>query len=158
MFAMFRAITYGVLVVGVALLLVPARALSSVGISRPPAFGGPQIAGTLLAGAAAVLYLWCVVAFAFVGKGTPAVFDPPRRLVIRGPYRYVRNPMYVCVGFVFAGAALVYESLALLAFVGLFFVVIHLFVTLYEEPTLGRSFGDEYEAYRRQVARWWPHW
>jgi protein-S-isoprenylcysteine O-methyltransferase Ste14 len=64
--------------------------------------------------------------------------------------------MYLAVVFVFAGGALACESLLLLASAGLFFAVIHLFVTLYEEPTLGRSFGEEYDTYRREVGRWWP--
>ena len=53
--------------------------------------------------------LWCVFAFVFIGKGTPAPFDPPRKLVVRGPYRFVRNPMYIGAGMTLAGAALHYQ-------------------------------------------------
>jgi len=97
-----------------------------------------------------------VFTFAFIGKGTPAPFDPPRRLVIRGPYRFVRNPMYIGAGIALAGAALFYQSLSILIYAGLFFLATHLFVVLYEEPTLRQTFGSEYEAYCRQLRRWWP--
>src|SRR5204863_672998 len=92
--------------------------------------------------------LWCVFTFVFIGKGTPAPFDPPRRLVIRGPYRFVRNPMYIGAGLALAGAAIFYESWPLLGYVGFFFLATHLFVVSYEEPALRRTFGQEYEAYR----------
>src|SRR5450631_479492 len=82
--------------------------------------------------------------------------DPPRRLVVRGPYRFVRNPMYISAGLALAGAALFYESLPLLGYIGLYFVATHLFVVWYEEPVLRHTFGQEYEAYCRRVRRWWP--
>jgi len=92
----------------------------------------------------------------FIGKGTPAPFDPPRKLVIRGPYRFVRNPMYIGAGMTLAGAALFYESLSIFIYTCLFFLITHLFVVLYEEPTLRRTFGDEYETYFHRVRRWMP--
>jgi protein-S-isoprenylcysteine O-methyltransferase Ste14 len=122
---------------------------------QPAGFGTPQIAGMIVGTIGAAIALWCIFTFAFVGKGTPAPFDPPRRLVIRGPYRFVRNPMYIGAGFALAGAALFYESWALLIYTGLFFLVTHCFVVVYEEPTLRRSFGAKYEAYCRRVRRWW---
>jgi protein-S-isoprenylcysteine O-methyltransferase Ste14 len=100
--------------------------------------------------------VWCILNFAIVGRGTPAPFDPPRRLVVRGPYRYVRNPMYLGAGLAVAGAALYYQTAALLAYVGAFLLLMHIFVVLYEEPTLRQTFGDDYKAYCRQVRRWWP--
>ena len=102
------------------------------------------------------LALACILTFVFVGKGTPAPFDPPRRLVIQGPYRFVRNPMYLGAGFALAGAALFYQSIPLLGYAGLFILITHLFVVLYEEPALQRIFDGDYEAYRRRVGRWWP--
>jgi protein-S-isoprenylcysteine O-methyltransferase Ste14 len=104
----------------------------------------------------AALAVWCILSFAFLGRGTPAPFDPPRRLVLRGPYRYVRNPMYLGAALALAGAALFYRSGALLAYTGAFLLVMHAFVVWYEEPTLRRTFGESYEAYRRQVRRWLP--
>ncbi|MGA3160401.1 MAG: isoprenylcysteine carboxylmethyltransferase family protein [Terracidiphilus sp.] len=154
MFVIFRAITYATLFIGFVLIYLPSRFLSWSGIVRPAAVGGPQIMGMIIGIAGAVVALWCVGAFAWIGKGTPAPFDPPRKLVIRGPYRFVRNPMYIGAGLALAGAALFYESIYLLLYVGIFLLATHLFVVLYEEPTLRRSFEAEYEAYCHRVRRW----
>jgi protein-S-isoprenylcysteine O-methyltransferase Ste14 len=151
-----RAVTYATLFIGFVLVFLPARVLARAGVTPPAALGLPQIAGMVVGAAGAALALWCVLAFAFVGKGTPAPFDPPRRLVVRGPYERVRNPMYVGATLALAGAALFYRSGALLAYAVLFLALTHLFVIAYEEPTLRRTFGADYDAYCRQASRWWP--
>jgi protein-S-isoprenylcysteine O-methyltransferase Ste14 len=156
MFLFFRAIAYAALFTGLLLVYLPARLLSWSGIARPAAMAGPQIAGAIAAGAGALLALWCVFAFVRIGKGTPAPFDPPRRLVVRGPYRFVRNPMYIGGGLALGGAALFYESASLLAYAAAFLLAAHFFVVVYEEPTLRRGFGAEYEAYCQRVRRWRP--
>jgi protein-S-isoprenylcysteine O-methyltransferase Ste14 len=156
MFIAFRAITYAALFIGFLLIYLPARVLSWAGVVRPTAIGGPQIVGMIIGTAGALLALWCVSTFIWIGKGTPAPFDPPRRLVVRGPYQFVRNPMYIGAGTALAGAALFYKSGALLAFTAGFLLITHLFVMLYEEPTLRRTFGPEYESYCQHVQRWWP--
>ena len=104
----------------------------------------------------AVLALWCISTFIVIGRGTPAPFDPPRRLVVVGPYRRVRNPMYIGAGLALAGAALFYESWALLAYCAAFAFVMYLFVVAYEEPALRATFGDPYVRYCQRVRRWWP--
>ena len=156
MFLLARALTYSTLFIGVLLVFVPARVLSWSGITRPTAIGFPQIIGIAITAVGAALAVACVMTFAVVGRGTPAPFDPPRRLVIRGPYRVVRNPMYVGAGLALVGAALLYESIALLSYAGLFGLITHVFVVTYEEPTLRRTFGNDYEVYCGQVGRWWP--
>ena len=156
MFVLARAITYAALFIGVVLIYVPARLLTWSGIARPAAIEVQQVAGMVIGAVGAAVALWCIFTFAFVGKGTPMPLDPPRRLVIRGPYRFVRNPMYISAGLALAAAALFYESLPLLGYVGLFFFATHVFVVWYEEPTLRQTFGQEYEAYCRQIRRWWP--
>lgn len=156
MLVLLRAVTYAALFIGLVLVFLPARVLAWSGITRPAVIGLPQVAGVALLAAGAALAIWCVLTFAVVGRGTPAPFDPPRRLVVRGPYRAVRNPMYIGAGLALGGAALFYQSLPLLGYTALFALVTHLFVVGYEEPTLRRMFGDEYEAYRRRVRRWWP--
>ena len=156
MFIFFRAVTYAALFIGLLLIYLPGALLSRSGIARPAAIGAAEIAGMAVAACGAVLALWCVFTFALVGKGTPAPFDPPRRLVVRGPYRWVRNPMYIGAGLALAGAAFFYRSAALFAYTGLFLLATHLFVIAYEEPTLRKSFPGEYEAYCRRVRRWWP--
>jgi protein-S-isoprenylcysteine O-methyltransferase Ste14 len=156
MFVFARAVTYAALFIGFVLIYLPGRLLSWTGIVRPASIAVPQIAGMVIGAAGAAIALWCIFTFATIGRGTPAPFDPPRRLVIRGPYRFVRNPMYIGAGLALASAALFYESLPLLGYAGLFLLATHVFVVLYEEPTLRRTFGQDYEAYCRQVSRWWP--
>ena len=153
---LIRTIAYASLFISVVLVFLPAKVLEWSGISAPAGFGTARAAGLLLVVLGGALALWCVFAFAVVGRGTPAPFDPPRRLVARGPYRFVRNPMYLGAGTALAGAALFYMSPALLGFTALFFVVTHLFVVLYEEPALRRAFGREYDDYCAVAGRWFP--
>ena len=155
-FVLVRAVTYAAFFIGFVLVYLPARFLSWSGIVEPATTGPPQVAGMIMVTIGTVIALWCVFTFVLIGKGTPAPFDPPRKLVIRGPYRFVRNPMYIGAGMTLAGAALYYESLSISIYTGLFFLITHLFVVLYEEPTLRRTFGDEYEAYFGRVSRWLP--
>ncbi len=155
-FILARAATYSVLFIGFLLIFLPGRILSSTGVIRPAPIGVWQGAGALLAVSGATLALTCILTFAFVGRGTPAPFDPPRRLVVRGPYRLVRNPMYLSAGLALAGAGIFYQSILLLGYAALFLFITHLFVVLYEEPTLRRTFDKDYEAYCRLVGRWWP--
>jgi protein-S-isoprenylcysteine O-methyltransferase Ste14 len=102
------------------------------------------------------LSAWCVVEFATRGRGTPAPWDAPRHFVASGPYRAVRNPMYLAAAAVVLGEAIAFGSLALIAYLIALITVWHLFVVMYEEPTLARRFGTQYEEYRRAVPGWWP--
>jgi protein-S-isoprenylcysteine O-methyltransferase Ste14 len=156
MLILIRALTYAALFVGLALVFLPGQVLSSWGIERPAVIHVLQVLGMAVGLGGALLALWCVITFAFVGRGTPLPFDPPRRLVVRGPYRFVRNPMAIGVSLALAGAALFYQSAALLGFTAVFLLGIHVMVVWYEEPTLRRMFGEDYEAYCRRVPRWWP--
>lgn len=156
MFVLIRTLTYATLFIGFVLIYLPARLLAWSGIDRPQVMGWPQVLGAIICAAGVFVALACVFAFALIGKGTPAPFDPPRRLVIRGPYRFVRNPMYIGAALALAGAALFFQSAALFAFVAGFLLVTHLFVVIYEEPTLRRTFGPEYEAYCHRIHRWLP--
>lgn len=151
-----RAITYSALFTGLVLVFLPAQTLSVAGVARPAEFGAFQLAGTMVGAAGAAVAIWCILTFAVLGRGTPLPLDPPRRLVVRGPYRYVRNPMYLGAAMALAGAALVYETGALWAYAGGFLVLMHLVVVFYEEPTLRQTFGKDYETYSQQVRRWWP--
>ena len=122
-----------------------------------PDLRGAGLLGLLLIASGAALY--CVTAFwgfALRGKGTPAPIDPPRRLVVEGPYRVVRNPMYWAVVSVMLGEAVIFRSASLARLAAGLFVGAYLFVVFYEEPTLRRKFGAEYDAYCRRVPRWLP--
>jgi protein-S-isoprenylcysteine O-methyltransferase Ste14 len=115
----------------------------------------PIVAWPLLVLGCAI-YAWCVWDFASFGRGTPAPIDAPSRLVVRGLYRYSRNPMYVGVLSVILGQAALFEAPRILLWglgVGLCF---QLFVLLYEEPHLTRVFGPSYREYRTRVGRWLP--
>ncbi len=102
------------------------------------------------------LYLWCAGAFTFIGKGTPAPIDAPKVLVVEGPYRWVRNPMYIAVFSVVIGEAILFRSFLLVGYALLVAGVVHLFVVFVEEPSLRRQFGASYETYLRTVSRWLP--
>lgn len=155
-FVWVRAMTWATLFIGFVLVFLPSRLLARSGLSSPESLGAPQVAGMLATAIGGALAVWCVLAFVVVGHGTPAPFDPPRRLVARGPYRYVRNPMYLGATIALAGAALFYGSPALAVYAAVFLIAMHAFVVLYEEPTLRASFGQEYERYCDEVRRWWP--
>jgi len=156
MIVLGRAAAYAALFIGLVLVFLPAQVLSWSGVTPPAARGLPQAAGFVMGAVGGTLALWCVATFALVGRGTPAPFDPPRRLVTQGPYRVVRNPMYIGAVFALAGAALYYESGPLVGYTALFVLATHLFVVWYEEPTLKRTFGQEYDTYCDRVRRWWP--
>ena len=107
-------------------------------------------------GGGAALYLRLPLGFATVGRGTPGPWDAPRRVVDVGPYRWVRNPIYIAALLVVVGEAWLFLSLPLLAYAGAMAIFCHLFVIAYEEPTLRRTFGESYEEYQRAVPRWIP--
>jgi len=106
--------------------------------------------------AGVALYVWCVWNFAAVGRGTPGPWDAPRQVVATGPYRWVRNPIYLAALLVVLGQAWLFMSLPLLAYAGAMALCCHLFVIGYEEPMLRRRFGSAYLDYRNAVPRWVP--
>ena len=101
---------------------------------------------------------WCVANFVVAGRGTPAPFDAPRHLVIKGPYRYVRNPMYVGGLLFLGGWAWLFAdfSLTLLGYALGLIVALNLFIWLYEEPILRRKFNGDYKEFCLNVGRWIP--
>jgi protein-S-isoprenylcysteine O-methyltransferase Ste14 len=125
---------------------------------EPPLFGVPatRFIGVIFVLLGIPVLLDSFARFAIEGLGTPAPIFPTRTLVVRGFYRYVRNPMYVSVILILFGQGLFFGDLRLIAY-GLFlWLVTHLFVVVYEEPTLRKSFGAQYERYCASVPRWIP--
>jgi protein-S-isoprenylcysteine O-methyltransferase Ste14 len=112
--------------------------------------------GVLLIAAGMAVVLEAFGRFAFQGIGTPAPVFPTKHLVVKGSYRYVRNPMYVAVTSMILGQALLLGDLHLLAYAVFPWLAANLFVLIYEEPALRRSFGAEYETYCAHVPRWIP--
>ena len=125
----------------------------SFGASLPAA---AEIPGAILVVVGAILVLACAGVFISRGRGTPAIFDAPRAFVAIGPYKYVRNPMYIGGLMLLIGFGLYERSISILFLTLPLFLLVHLFVLFYEEPTLTRKFGSSYQEYRRAVRRWIP--
>jgi protein-S-isoprenylcysteine O-methyltransferase Ste14 len=125
---------------------------------QPPFFGLImfRLAGIVVFTIGAVGLLDSFVRFAVQGIGTPAPVFPTRHLVVSGLYRHVRNPMYVAVVSTIVGQALIFGDVRLLAYGGLVWLLCHLFVLLYEEPTLLATFGSDYRRFCAEVPRWVP--
>ncbi len=144
---------FTILVPGTVVGMVPFLILS--GRREPISAPVPlQILGAIFAVAGSVLYLVCLTGFVRLGRGTPSPADPPRRLVVVGPYRFARNPMYLAVLSMVLGEALIFGSLRLGIYAAALAAAFHVFVVIYEEPVLARMFGPAYEAYRTSVPRW----
>jgi len=111
-------------------------------------------AGVVVVGAAVLLHAF--VRFVAEGLGTPTPLAPTQRLVIGGLYRYVRNPMYLAVAATILGQAMIFRRPGMVLYASVFAVAVGAFAHFYEEPTLARRFGAEYDAYRRAIPAWWP--
>ena len=141
---------------GTILVVLPGWLLASEGRLAWPSLSPASAAGIVAIAVGFGLGAWCTWDFVAKGKGTPNPLDPPKLVVATGPYRHVRNPMYVSVATMLVGEALVFASVRLVAYTAVVVVGFHLFVLLYEEPTLRRLFGSSYDAYCTDVPRWLP--
>ncbi len=133
--------------------------MGDLALADARAFPGSRrnaLAGAVLIVLGLPILLEAFARFALQGRGTPAPVAPTERLVVQGPYRFVRNPMYVAVTTVILGQALLLGDSRLLAYGAVVWLSFHLFVLLYEEPTLRRRFGPDYDAFRAAVPRWIP--
>jgi protein-S-isoprenylcysteine O-methyltransferase Ste14 len=150
----FRSLLWTILLPGIVAGYVPWRffGLRRAEVTLSP----PRLLGLVGVGVGVVLLATCIFEFARSGLGTVSPLDPPRRLVIRGLYRYVRNPMYLSVTTILLGEVLLTGSRTLAIYWALWFVGANVFVVGYEEPTLRFRFGASYDQYRRDVGRWLP--
>jgi protein-S-isoprenylcysteine O-methyltransferase Ste14 len=124
----------------------------------PAGFVLVRVVGLALIAAGIVIVLEAFARFAIEGIGTPAPVLPTQNLVIKGSYRFVRNPMYVAVTSVIFGQAALLADATLVTYGAVVWLCMHVFVLTYEEPTLRRTFGTDYETYCTRVGRWIPHW
>jgi protein-S-isoprenylcysteine O-methyltransferase Ste14 len=152
-----------ILLPGVATLVIPILILSTyptnIGWNLSPSFNLlPPIAGILLIGLGLTLMVKTISLFATLGQGTLAPWTPTRRLVVRGIYRYVRNPMISGVFSILLGEAVLFGSRPLFYWFAAFVVVNLVYMILVEEPGLERRFGADYEVYKQNVPRWLPRW
>lgn len=138
--------------------LAPQEMLVSRYHWHPWSFGRLRYLAALPLILGAVMCYAAIWSFATVGQGTPAPFDPPRRLVVQGFFRYVRNPIFVGALLIVVSEAVLLQavSVALLLWIAGIFAGVHLLVVLYEEPVLRKKFGADYEQYLKQVPRWVP--
>lgn len=145
-----RNLVFTIVVPGLGGVWVPWLILTRHGHAIAPAAW--EAAPVIAAGTA--LYAWCAWNFAVTGHGTPGLWDAPRRLVATGPYRWVRNPIYLAALLIVGGQAWLFMSLALLEYTAAMAAFFLLFVSGYEEPRLRRRFGPAYTQYCLTVPRW----
>jgi len=147
---------------GMVLLIIPAFLIHATGGVNPgwalpfPWSAATIAGGVLLVGMGLSLMAWTIRLFDATGRGTLAPWDPTRRLVVRGPYRHVRNPMISGVLCVLLGEAVLLGSVVLLEWFACFAILNMTFIPLAEEPDLLRRFGEDYRLYRKNVPRWIP--
>jgi protein-S-isoprenylcysteine O-methyltransferase Ste14 len=141
-----------VILPGTVTVVVPALLLDDAGLASWPLV----VLGALLLAAGIVMFVWTVALFAGIGRGTLAPWDPPTKLVVRGPYRLVRNPMITAVVTVLLGEAALFGSLPVLVWAGIVFSINAVYFPLVEEPMLRDRFGAEYDAYAAHTPRWLP--
>jgi protein-S-isoprenylcysteine O-methyltransferase Ste14 len=151
----FRSLLWTFLLPGFFAGYLPWR-FFGLGRAEPDMTSPASLLGLACIGLGVLLLAACIFEFARSGRGTLSPVDPPRRLVVRGLYRYVRNPMYLSVTTIVLGEALLMRSTTLAIYLAAWFVGANLFVIGYEEPTLHRLFGASYDEYTRQVGRWFP--
>ena len=149
----FNTILFTILVPGTVAVLIP---LWLVGDMRLHANAPATWMGAVVGVTGAAIYLRCAWEFAVNGLGTPAPIAPTKFLVTTALHRYVRNPMYIGVALVILGQSVIFRSLHLVLYAAAMLTTAHIFVVLYEEPTLLRQFGESYEEYLRTVPRWVP--
>jgi protein-S-isoprenylcysteine O-methyltransferase Ste14 len=126
-------------------------------VRQPLPYWAPlRVLGGILLVAGLIVLVQAFVRFVVEGLGTPVPVAAPERLVVGGLYRYVRNPMYVAILAAIVGQALLLGQLGLLLYAAASWLIAAAFVRFYEEPTLTRRFGADYEVYRRAVPAWWP--
>jgi len=151
-----KTLIFTIIAPGTVAVYLPYWLLSSPSAPAPMPIGEFRYLGVPFALLGAAIYFWCAWDFAFTGRGTPAPIDPPRELVARGLYRYVRNPMYVGILTLLLGEAIYFASRPLFIYAAVIFMLFNLFVILYEEPTLRKQFGASYKNYCAIVPRWIP--
>lgn len=148
---------FTLMVPGTVIVLVPYLLTSGWQIG-PPLLGskGTQWLGAIIGFVGSPMFVRFLLHFVTEGHGTPAPIAPPEKLVIGGPFRRVRNPGYIGVLSMVVGQGLFFGSAPVLWYAALLAIGFHLFVVLYEEPTLRRQFGAQYDEYCRRVPRWFP--
>jgi protein-S-isoprenylcysteine O-methyltransferase Ste14 len=154
--AISKTLVFTAVVPGTVLGIVPWRLRGDAAVAVK---GTEAVAAILVIVLGIAIYLYTAFwSFALMGGGTPAPIAPTKILVVEGLHRFVRNPMYIGVELAVLGQAWLFHSLALIIYLAFTATAVHLFVLFYEEPTLRKRYGEEYDRYCRAVPRWIPKW
>ena len=152
--AVAKTLVFTVFVPGTVAGYVPWRLRQDAAV---PVSGAEEWAAITVIAIGIAIYLHAAFwGFALIGGGTPAPIAPTKILVVKGLHRFVRNPMYIGVALVIGGQAWLFHSLHIAIYMVCMLLTAHLFVVFYEEPTLRKQFGGEYDRYRASVPRWIP--
>jgi protein-S-isoprenylcysteine O-methyltransferase Ste14 len=154
MLLFFRNLFWTILIPGVVTAYIPSLIVAQT--PPPPSWGFVQWLALPVGVIGLIVLLYCILSFAVIGRGTLSPIDAPKLLVVRGLYRYVRNPMYCGVFLILIAEATFYESRSLLEYAAIWLPLAQAFVVLYEEPHLRREYGDSYDHYCQSVRRWLP--
>ena len=154
--AFFGTLGFLFVLLPVFLIGIPYKILSATNHAHLFDIGPFRHAGLVFIAIGVFIYFWCSLSFVFFGKGTPIHAMPPKKLVVKGLYRYVRNPMYIAGLLVLAGEVLLFQSRDLLIYFLVIFMICIVFVPVAEEPILSDRFGEGYKRYCKAVNRWIP--
>ena len=149
-----KSVLLGILTWSVFIIILPSLVIKLNDYLNFPAFDKNLILGYILIIFGAINFIYCSLLFSRFGKGTPAPSEPPKKLVIRGLYKYMRNPIYLGYFFIFLGEFFIFGSLLLLAYLTLIIILLNIYIIYHEEPKLKKRFGKDYINYMKKVPRW----
>jgi len=152
---LFRNLLFTILQPGVVVVLLPYLIIRSRGYDLlPRELSATHYLGGALIVAGGLVMATCIMRFVTEGKGTISPIDPTKKLIVRGLYRYSRNPMYLGAMLILAGESIFWWSASLALYAAIVFLAFNLFIILHEEPRLRREFSSEYDDYTAKVRRW----
>jgi len=149
-----KAILFTLIFPGSGTVLIPYLILKFTGVTQWPELNTLTIISLIFGFSGFIILFNCIWGFAFYGKGTLATVDPPKVLVVRGLYKYTRNPMYLAVLCILISEVVFFSNIYILLYAVAAFLLFHLFVVVYEEPYLRKEFGGAYEKYSLEIPRW----
>ncbi len=156
MWLLIKNIIFTILVPGTVVIYIPYRIVKEQSGLFYIHWDMLHISSVFIIFLGTVIYFYCLWDFALTGRGTPAPIDAPKRLIIKGLYSYVRNPMYIGVFLALLGCSILYDSLTILQYTLLMGAIFHGAVIIMEEPALYHKYGESYKIYCKTVKRWIP--
>lgn len=154
--AFFGTLGFLFVLLPIILIAIPYKIISSPNHTHFFNIGAFRYFGLVPIVVGGIIYFWCSISFVFSGKGTPIHTMPPKKLVVKGLYRFVRNPMYLAGYLILAGEVLLFQSKGVFIYLLVMFGVFNFLVVGREEARLGKRFGESYKQYCKSVGRWIP--